>query len=143
MHKNKFLIISFSILIIVFSSCRRNNDDYVPNVPVNITIYPSNPQYFRLSTIGGWAYVNGGVRGIVVYRKSINDFSAYDRNCSYQPLNSCSTVDVDSNTNVYSVCPCCSSKFVLTDGSVAQGPAIQPLRQYRTFFDGNALQISN
>jgi len=88
-------------------------------------------------------YVNGGVRGIIVYRNSINDFTAYDRNCTYQPENTCATVNVDSSNNIYSVCPCCSSRFVLTDGSVAKAPAVQPLRAYRTFFDGNALQISN
>ena len=143
MYKFKFLIGLVFILFVGFVSCKKNSDDYVPNVAVNVTIYPSNPQYFRLSTVGGWAYVNGGVRGIVVYRNSINDFTAYDRNCSYQPLNSCSTVQVDSSTNIYCVCPCCSSKFVLTDGSVAQAPAVQPLKSYRTFYDGNALQISN
>jgi nitrite reductase/ring-hydroxylating ferredoxin subunit len=137
------IIFLFFIISFLLFACKRNSDEYIPNVPVNITIYPSNPQYFKLTTVGGWMYISGGVRGIIVYRNSINDFSAYDRNCSYQPQNACSTVNVDSSNNIYAFCPCCSSQFVLTDGSVAKGPANFPLKSYRTFFDGNALQISN
>jgi Rieske Fe-S protein len=136
-------LVLFVLFTVVFYSCRRQNDNYVPNVSVNVTIYPSNPQYFRLNTVGGWDYVDGGVRGIIVYRKSLNEFVALDRNCSVNPLENCSTVSVDSSNNIYAVCPCCSSQFVLTDGSVAKSPAIQPLRAYQTYWDGNALRIVN
>lgn len=136
------LILAF-YLFIVLCSCGRTDENYVPSVAVNVTIYPSNPEYFRLSSVGGWAYVNGGVRGIIVYRKSINEFVAMDRNCSYRPTDNCATVNVDSSSNIYAVCQCCSSSFVLTDGSVSKSPATQPLRQYMTNWDGNALNISN
>lgn len=141
--KYLFKITSIFCLVLAFSSCRRENANYVPNVSVNVTIYPSNPQYFRLNSIGGWSYADGGVRGLVIYRKSISDFVAFDRNCPVNPTQSCSTVNVDSSNNIYAVCPCCSSQFVLTDGSVAKAPAQYPLKQYQTFYDGNALNITN
>ena len=41
------------------------------------------------------------------------------------------------------ICSCCNSVFLLDqDGSVANGPAILPLK-YSTFLEGNMLFISN
>ena len=136
------LIISL-LTIMVICGCRRQPDNYVPNVSVNITLYPGNPQYFRLNAIGGVMTISGGVRGIIVYRKSQTDFVALDRNCSVNSSNACAVVEVDSSTNVYAFCRCCNSQFILTDGSVSRAPATLPLKSYFTSFDGNALVISN
>ncbi|MBL7883168.1 MAG: hypothetical protein JNL69_03815 [Bacteroidia bacterium] len=123
-------------------SCKKDNDNNVPNTAVDIYIYVNNPSFFNLNAVGGWVYITGGVRGILVYRKSNTEFAAYDRNCTFQSSDPCATVVVD-NTNIIARDTCCNSRFSMYDGSVLQGPAGLPLKPYATTFDGNVLHIYN
>ncbi|MCU0433061.1 MAG: hypothetical protein MUC87_06375 [Bacteroidia bacterium] len=127
--------------LLLFSTCRREQQ-VVPNVAVNVIIYLNDPQNIALTTVGGWMYVNGGNRGIVVHRISQNEFVAFDRTCPYRPDEAASQVSVDSS-NVILEDRSCGSKFLLSDGSPIQTPALVPLRQYNTTFDGNAIRIVN
>jgi len=123
-------------------SCSKNNDSNIPLVTVNIIIHINDPAYNMLTVPGGWTYLNGGSRGIIVYRASNDVFQAYDRHCTFDSSNSCALVSVEVN-NITGFDDCCGSKFILTDGSVTQGPANLPLKQYQTSFDGNELRIYN
>jgi nitrite reductase/ring-hydroxylating ferredoxin subunit len=138
----KFAAAILLIATIGFMSCRKDNDNSVPNTAVDIYIYLSNPSFNNLNAVGGWAYVTGGIRGILVYRKSTTEFMAFDRNCTYQPSDVCSTVYVDSS-NIIAVDTCCNSQFSLYDGSVLQAPAGLPLKAYSNTFDGSVLHIYN
>jgi nitrite reductase/ring-hydroxylating ferredoxin subunit len=135
---------SFLLLLIpfVFAGCKKESDNYVPDTPVDIYLYANNPSFINVSTVGGWVYVTGGVRGILIYRKSNTEFMAYDRNCTYQSSQPCATVVVDA-TNIAAKDTCCNSRFSLYDGSVYQGPASVPLKACNTTFDGNVLHIYN
>lgn len=130
------------VISVSLHACKKNDDDIIKDVPVNLTIYPSTPSYFNLSIVGGWVYIAGGVKGIIVYRKDQNEFVAYERNSPYQPSQGCA-VEVDTTNNIICNDPCSTSKFLLTDGSVQQGPAQRNLKMYATSYDGNAVRISN
>ncbi|MCW3103644.1 MAG: hypothetical protein JWO09_2084 [Bacteroidetes bacterium] len=134
----------FYLLLLAFlaNSCRKDNNNYIESVPVDIYLYTNNPSFVNVSVVGGWVYITGGVRGILVYRKSNTEFMAYDRNCTYQPSEPCATVVVD-NTSIVAVDTCCHSRFSIYDGSVFQGPAAAPLKAYNTTFDGSVLHIYN
>ncbi len=134
-----FLILFFGVIII---SCKKNDSSGVPITAVDTYLYTNNPSFSNLYSIGGWTYITGGVRGILIYRKSQTEFMAYDRNCTYQPSNPCATVIVDV-TNILATDTCCHSKFSIYDGSVTQGPASLPLKAYNTTFDGSVLHIYN
>ncbi len=139
----KFItLIPFSFLLLLSSCSKNNNTNWIPYVPVNIDIYPANPQYININVIGGWVYVTGGSRGIIIYRFSQDEFYAFDRHCPYQPTNSCGKVKVDSD-NITLADSCCGSKFIIVDGSVIQGPAGLPLKKYKTYYDGTTLHITN
>lgn len=90
---------------------------------------------------GGFIYVDAGVRGIILYRKTVQEFIAFERNCTYQPLDSCATVEVDESL-LFMVCPCCGSTFDF-EGNPTGGPAEWPLKRYRTYLDGNFVTITN
>ncbi|HVA99622.1 MAG TPA: hypothetical protein VNG53_12070 [Bacteroidia bacterium] len=141
MNKKLFLIGIFVLSTFVFS-CNKKQDQ-VPLTGVNIYITLAEPAYANLNAVTGWVYISGGVRGIIIYRASSSAFMAYDRDCPYQPNNTCALVKVDSTNNITAFDPCCGSKFLLTDGSVMQGPATAPLKQYETSFDGFTLHIFN
>jgi len=134
-----FLIAS---AIAIIGSCKKENTSGIPNTAVDIYIYTNNPSYSNLNAVGGWVYITGGVRGIIVYRKTNSEIAAYDRNCTYQSNNACATVYVD-NTNIIAKDTCCGSQFSIYDGGILQGPAGLPLKAYNTTFDGNTLHIYN
>jgi Rieske Fe-S protein len=131
-----------ALLSFIFSGCKKDDENYVPDTPVDIYLYTNNPSFINVSVIGGWVYVTGGVRGILIYRKSSNEFMTYDRNCTNQSGQPCATVVVDA-TNIAATDTCCGSRFSLYDGSVYNGPASYPLKAYNNTFDGNVLHIYN
>lgn len=139
--KNTIFIAIAALMIVL--SCKKDNSSSVPNVPVNVVLYASDPSFTNLNPIGGWIYYNGGSRGLIIYRKSSDEFITYDRHCTYQPENTCGKVSVEVANNIIAIDTCCSSKFLLVDGSVNKGPATLPLKRYNTTFDGNKLSIYN
>ena len=144
-HCKKYFILPviLSALFILSSSCQKGKQGPVPNVPVDIRMYSSDPNFVPLNAVGGWTYYPGGNRGIVIYRKNVNDFAAYDRTCTYLPADASEVVSVESANNILVTDAHCGSKFQLTDGTVNKGPATLALKAYQTSFDGNLLHIYN
>lgn len=140
MKRTLFLSVLIASFIVFTTGCRKNNT-VIPFVPVNFSININNPAYIDLNAVAGWTYVTGGSRGILIYRKSLDEFVTFDRHSTYDVDAGC-TVAVDS-TNIVIVDDCSGSKFLLTDGSVLNGPAAVPLHQYQNSFDGTILQIFN
>ena len=136
------IIFCFFFLFLLVSCSKNTNYGGIPLVSVNFDIYPANPMYSALNPVGGWVYVNGGSRGIIIYHYTLDEFHAYDRHCTYQPQNSCGRVKVSSD-NITLVDTCCGSKFVIVDGSVLNGPAGMSLKQYQCTYDGTTLHVSN
>ena len=136
-----FTFVSFKMLLLC--NCTKNQN-IVPYVLVDQVINISLPSYSSLNTIGGWKYISGGSQGIIIYRQSYDQFSAYDRHCTYNADNPCGQASVDS-TNSFVECSCDSSQYQLYDGLVIQGPATYSLKNYRTNFDvmTNQLHIFN
>lgn len=146
MKLTKIIKISALLMLIfsgIFMSCKKDNDQ-IPDVLVDIQVNINNPGYFSLQAVGGWMYFDGGSRGIIVYRRSQDEFLAFDRHCPYQPSNSCGKLNVDSSNNVIAKDDCCGSSFLLTDGSIQGGPATRGMKMYQTYWDGlSILRIYN
>lgn len=130
------------ILFVLFSiSCGKNRST-IPNVLVDITVNVNNPSYMNLTVVGGYMYFSGGSRGIIAFRKSTDEFNAFDRHCPYQAEETCGILSIQSD-NVTMKCACCASVYSLYDGALISGPASQPLKRYTTTFDGSTLRIYN
>jgi hypothetical protein len=131
------------LLLLTCDGCSSKTDNPVPVVAVDFTLYLNQPGFSALSAVGGWVYVTGGSRGIIVYHLNVDTFMAFDRNCTYNPTAADARVSVD-NTGLFAADTSCGSKFVLIDGSVSQGPATIGLRQYHADYDGlNAVHVYN
>jgi len=114
----------------------------VENVYVNEYVDLSLPENSGLITAGNAIFVNGGIKGIIIYHGVGNDYRVYDRICSYEPSLSCSFIDSVSSAVAY--CGCCSSAFLLSNNGVAvNAPALLPLKQYNWSLDNNILRIYN
>lgn len=124
-------------------SCgKKQAHDSIPEVPVNLYIDINSTMYIELNTIGGWVYLTGGYKGILIYRIAVDEFVAYDRACPYDPFETCARIAMDPSGLTCSD-SCCTSKFGILDGSVINGPATIPLKRYNTFYDGSVLSVSN
>jgi nitrite reductase/ring-hydroxylating ferredoxin subunit len=134
-------ILSIALLLLASTSCEKDNT-MIPYVAVDFTVYVTDPMYTDLNAVGGWMYVTGGSRGILLYRKSIDQVMAYDRHCTYEPENSCGQIEVESN-NYTMIDSCCYSRFEIDNGSAVVQPATLSLKQYHTTLDGNMLHVYN
>ena len=136
-----FFIIFF--MTNAFVSCKDDDrNGNIPLVEVYFQINLDDPDYIQLKNICGWEYINGGSRGIILYRLSNEEIKAYDRHCTFQPSSTCALVSVDA-TNFTASDVCCGSSFLLNNGSVSNPPATFPLKEYNTNFDGTNLIVSN
>lgn len=121
-------------LFVCFSACKKENLNSQLGIPlINVDQYVllNNPSNQGLAAVGGWIYLDAGSRGIVIYHRSFDEYVSFDRHCTYQTQEACGKVSVDS-TNIFMGCACCDSRFSLIDGSVINGPAINPLLQYQS-----------
>lgn len=118
----------------LFTSCK-GQEHPVPNVPVNISINLDLPSYQPLGAPGGWVYVNGGSRGIVVYRH-FDEFVALDRHSTYNSEDPNAIVAVDSVNFFELVDTLCDCRYSIQTGVVLEGPAKFGLRRYNTTWDG-------
>lgn len=135
------------MLVLAFSCGKKSNnaitDNPVPIVPVNYITYPNDPLNFTIQAIGGWKYVdNVGINGIIIYRKSQEEFVAIERTSSYLPDNKAARVVV-LNDNFTLADTISNSRWRIFDGTVTKGPAEWALRTYGTTYNGNALTIRN
>jgi len=138
---NTKVVIFLLIFILIFTKACKDKEDLVPNVYVNFSISLSDPEFADLQIIGNNIVVTGGVVGIVLYRYSTNEFMAYERNCTYKPSDRCGVAP--DSTGLILKCPCCSSKFLITNGGHIEGEAERPLVNYNTSYDGIYLRVFN
>ena len=137
MKTAKFLII---FLLSIFSCGDSNN--YIRNIYVDVEIDLSLPEFSNLNTVGNSLFIEGGNKGIIIYRHSNYEYKIYDRNCSYEPNLECSYID--SVNSIIAFCGCCSSAFLLDqNGSAANSPAVLPLKQYNYSLNNTLLHIFN
>ena len=131
-----------SIYLIVFLTSCVDKNNYIRDVYVNIEIPINQPEYSDLDAIGNTIFITGGVKGILIYHPNVNDYRAFDRNCSYEPSSNCAYIDSVSST--IASCSCCTSMFLIDqDGISANGPALLPLKEYQTTLSGGILKIKN
>jgi len=147
MERKKHIInLGFILLLPVILSltgCQRQYPVNIPFVRFDYTINILDPYYANLQGVGGSVFIEGGSRGILIYRVSIEQFNAYERHCTYNSDDPCGKVSFDQSGIVLVDDDCgssgCGSKFNVIDGSIVNGPAQYPLIQYNTQFDGQAI----
>ncbi|MEZ4757212.1 MAG: hypothetical protein R2817_10335 [Flavobacteriales bacterium] len=135
-------IVLYLLLGATIVGCKREERGGVPISPVDISINVNNPAYADLAVPGGWLYLSGGSLGILVYRSTPETFVALDRHCPYRTADLC-RVSVDESELIARDTTCCGSAFLITDGSVVEGPAALNLQRYNTSFNGTTLRIYN
>lgn len=136
----KRLGIYFSLFIVLLTlSCGK--EDYIDDVPVDITITAN--RFSELTGEGGYVLLRGGVAGIILYRTETRQLVAYDRCSTYDPDSKCA-VNVNEPSTI-ATDPCSDSFFNLKDGSGSSlhGPATRPLKKYFVTETSSQIRIYN
>jgi hypothetical protein len=134
-------LILFVLQGLILSSCETNRGELIPYVKVDeyLLIYADLADM----GIGTSKVVNGGYKGIVIYREADLLFYAYDRTCTRFPEHDRAVVEDSVFFGVY-VCPECGSTYLLMNGGEPNsGPAQYPLVQYNASVQGDVLHIYN
>jgi len=133
------IALTFLLVLLFVSGCRKEKQPQIPYVYVNLQLYPNSLDYIP---VGGHKYFNGGFRGIVVYRSLEEQFEVYERCCPYDPQKTNAKVSVNANgtTCLDSIC---MSKFILMDGTPYSGPSPYSLMRYHCTYDGDILMVFN
>lgn len=139
-----FWMTGLLLVLAVLFACDKDREHPVPYVHVN---FDFNIIHYNLNSVGSSHQFSqaesGGYRGIMVYRVSMDQFRAFDRACPCNPHHC--LVSILPDNPVLATDPCCESTFLLIDGSVVEGDAQFPLKEYQAHFDegSNRLRITN
>ena len=139
-----------SLFVLALASCNTASSDgepLIPYAPVNLALDLTNQQYRALRFDNGVVALpvqgpagTGGVKGVLIVRQNASTYLAFERNCPYHPYDACSLVSLDRSSRLFLRDSCCDSRFEFT-GQVIGGPAVRPLRQYRTSLQGTQLSV--
>ncbi len=132
----KFVLVAFFLSLISCGGDDANNQ-YLPNIAVNVQINLNLPQYSDLLVGGGSAYASGGIKGLIIYNTGTN-YVAFDRACPHLTLQACSQMTIES---IFMVCPCDGARFQIIDGAPENGNIRESARFYNVTKNGNTLYI--
>ncbi len=135
MRKNKIQWV-FGIILTLVSTQAYSQVSFA-----EITVNLNYPQYQKLKNDEGYVYIEGGMKGIIIYHEGENSYIAYERACPHHPTSNCE-VQVDGSS-LFFIDHCCNSTFSLFNGSPTGGPAQRSLFQYHTELSGTTLKISD
>lgn len=147
--------ISYSFLALLFPLFGCNDSQQVTeNIPrglINAFIDLNLASYQHLNNVGTHAYIEGGVKGVLIIHDYDDQWYAFERTCAYNPTKKCSHIWVDS-INIQLMCgqfsnsttfnECCESKYTYS-GFPIKGPSQGRLAQYYISKTGNILQVYN
>ncbi len=130
----RYFLFGLLFTSLFLTSCKESEYP-IPNVPVILSLNLDLPSYNALNSPGGYAYVNGGSRGIVVYR-NFDEFVALDRHSTYDSQKECAVVEINSDNPFELIDTCSGSTYSILSGVVLVGPAQYGLKRYNAYWDG-------
>jgi len=139
--KNFFFSV-FTLLLLYGCTTNTANNDLLPVVQVNQNVDLSLPQFIDLQVPGGWAYVNGGLKGIIIYNINGDQFKAFERAAPHLQISDCSQMIVENNIRMR--CPCDDSEFNILNGAPLTDGIKHSAREYFVNnLNGVVLRITN
>ncbi len=159
MQTKNITVILLPIIFLLFTfSCNKGSvNPYIPKVIINVTIDPNSTIFQELNTPGGWLYLEEqpGIyiptesRGVIVYRVTMTEFKAYERQppnfpfecCDENGFN-CTKLIVGANYPFVKD-TCTDNLYQLLDGFLFTGEGQYPLIEYNAMYDGALLHVFN
>ncbi|SRX52313.1 hypothetical protein [Aequorivita sp. CIP111184] len=129
-------------------SCSKNDDKqernpFLTDPAVNLNLNLNLPEYNSLKFPGNYIITSQGIKGIVVYCISENQYLAFDLTDPNHVPSSCSRMEL---TGVIASCPCTNddNEYFITSGQHTTEPGSKyPMQQYNAQLSGNTVIVSN
>ncbi len=137
----KKLAIYLSLFTVLLMQSCGKEEDFIADVPVDVRIPANDFRFSALNSAGGVVVINGGVAGIILYKKTTGQIVAYDRCSTYNPERKCA-VNVNE-PSITATDPCSGSLFSMEDGSSLKAPATRPLKQYQVTVTSSQITVFN
>lgn len=137
------------LLVVVLLSCSKsdeklNRNPYLTNPVVNLNLNLNLPEYNPLKFPGNYVITPQGIKGIVVYCISENNYVAFDLTDPNHPPNECSRMELNG---VIATCPCTSDdnqyNIAFFGQHFPESNDKYPMQPYRAQRNGNSIVISN
>lgn len=143
--KNKFLLVLIALLVI---SCSKSDDKqdrnpFLTNPAVSMSLNLNLPEYSTLKFPGNYVITGQGIKGIVVYCVSENQYLAFDLTDPNHAQSNCSRMEIDG---VVASCPCTNdtNEYFIVSGQHTTDPGgMYPMQQYSAQLSGNSIVVSN
>ena len=142
MRNLRIPLVVVGAFLLLQSSCEQNNQN-IPYVPVNFDLNLNLPSYNSLNYPGEHLILQGGSKGIVVYRYTTDEFVVLDRHSTFDVTQGCNVTVESDGITLSDDNDCSNSKWLILDGTVMQGPATLSLHRYRTNWNPPILQVYN
>ena len=141
-------IILFTFIAFFAVSCSKSDDKqdrnpYLTDPLVNLNLNLNLPEYNPLKFPGEYIITGQGVKGIVVYCASENQYLAFDLADPNHAPNECSRMELNG---IIASCPCDDddNEYYITSGQHKTDPGNKyPMQQYSAQRNGNMVIISN
>ncbi|MEM0517948.1 MULTISPECIES: hypothetical protein [Aequorivita] len=136
------------LMLSIFFSCSKSDDKrernpYLTDPVVNLNLNLNLPEYNPLKFPGNYVVTGQGIKGIVVYCVTENQYLAFDLADPNHAPSNCSRMEL---TGVIASCPCATdeNEYFITSGQHTTEPdAKYPMQQYNAQKNGNTIVISN
>lgn len=130
------------IICTLILGCKKDKDQGdIPFISVNLSLDIDNPAYRDVKIPGGFIYLDGGSKGIILYRKNNDDFVAYDRHSPIDAAKGCvCTVSEDA---LFIEDACSNATWLITDGTPQNDNTTRFLLEYGTSFNGRTVRVFN
>jgi|GEM_PF-6910983 len=133
MNRRNFLVQTSGLVCACgLAACQTGTEELPAPVPTTWRLDLRLPMYSGLRQVGGWLVVDNQVLVIAATQAT---WVALERYCTH----AAGILDFVLSENLLR-CRVHGSEFAL-DGSVLQGPAVNPLRRYRAGLEGDWLKI--
>lgn len=129
------------LLLLLLAACGKETVCNVTIGMTNFQIDPNSAYYSGLNNVGGYMYLVGGNRGVIVVRTARDQFVAFERTC---PEDGESAVEVSEDWGCALLeCPTCHSCFITETGGMPMEGSVTacPLYQYGTTYSDGILYV--
>ena len=143
--RKSYINLTLLLILLGFLTQARcdNRVQNIPYVPVNFDVNLNLPAYNSLNFPGAHIYVDGGSKGIIIYRYTLDEFVVLDRHATSDIEIGCQVNVTSDGLTINDDLECSESKWLIIDGTVMQGPAILPLHRYSTSWNPPILSVFN
>ncbi len=138
-----FLLIGFVSFSCSKSDDKQERNPFLTDPAVSLNLNLNLPQYNPLRFPGNYIITGQGIKGIVVYCVSENQYLAFELSDPNHVPSSCSKMEL---TGVVASCPCTNddNEYFITSGQHTTEPGSKyPMQQYNAQLNGNTVVISN